>query len=435
MSEPSPSRKLKILVLASDCNPQWHSLPALIAEYIATLSHYVDITLVTHVRNQENLAPWLPNTINVHYLDTEKVAAPFYKLTNFLTRDPNKAMTLQVALSYPSYLYFEYVVWLTYKQELRAGKYDLVHRASPMSPTIPSPLAKRCPVPYVIGPVLGGLPWPKAFHGEMRREGEWMNYFRKAHRIMPYYASTYRHAAAILAGYKHTVSDIPKRDHERVIEFSEGGIHPSDFPVIEKQADKKRINILFVGRLVPFKQPEVLIRCVQRSKVLQEHKLCLVGGGPELERLQALVKELKLEDCVELSGTLPVERVRELMNEADIFAFPSIREQGGGVLTMAAMSNTPCVVVDYGGPSVRVQEGCGIKVSLGNVDHIINEFIQALETLVQNPTKRIEMGRAARRFTEKYYAWEWKAKKTVEIYQWVLGKSEDKPNFWQDTND
>lgn len=427
MSSPKP----RVLFLANDCNPQWHSLPALIAEYFRSLLPYIDATLVTNVRNREHLQAWLPEGVKVEYIDAERVAYPLYKFTQWLTGDPNKAMTLQVALSYPGNLYFEYCIWRKFGKALKAGEYDLVHRASPMSPTIPSPLAKRCPVPFVIGPILGGLPWPKEFDGEMRREGEWMNYFRAAHKFMPYYASSYRHAAAILAGYAHTVGDVPAENHARVIDFSEGAVHPADYPEVEKPL-KEKSTILFVGRLVPFKQPEVLIRCFQNSPLLQQHQLVIVGDGPELPRLKALVKELNLDSCVQLTGSLPVAQVREWMREADIFAFPSIREQGGGVLTMASMSFTPCVVVDYGGPAVRVPEGCGIRVPMGSVESITRNFTRALEDLLSDPQKRLQMGKAARRFTEKYYSWEWKARKTLEVYRWVRGEGSDKPNYWAD---
>lgn len=419
----------KVLFLAAECNPQWHSLPALIAEYYLALRKYADLTLVTHVRNREHLSDWLPTGAEVHYIDSEAVAAPLYKLTNKITGDPNKAMTFQVALSYPGNIYFEYCVWKQFKHDLKAGIYDLVHRASPMSPTIPSPMAKWSPVPFVIGPVLGGLPWPDVFKDEMRREGEWMNYLRAAHRFMPYYRSTYKHAAAIMAGYAHTVADIPKVGKGRVIEFSEGGIHPQDFPLLEKP-NNERAMILFVGRLVPFKQPEVLLKCFKNSALLQQHRLVIVGDGPEMPRLKRFIDDHDLQDCCELTGNLPVLKVRQLMAEADVFAFPSIREQGGGVLTMASMSRTPCVVVDYGGPSRRVPEGCGIKVPLGPVEDIVASFKVALESLVEDRQYASSLGEAAREFTQRFYSWDWKARKTVEIYQWVLGARKDKPDFW-----
>jgi hypothetical protein len=83
---------------------------------------------------------------------------------------------------------------------LRAGEFSLVHRLTPLSPTLPSLLASRCKeigVPFVWGPINGGVPWPAAFDRERRREREWLSYVRGAYRYLPgYRASTRRCAAA-----------------------------------------------------------------------------------------------------------------------------------------------------------------------------------------------------------------------------------------------
>lgn len=423
----------RVLMLADDCNPEWHSLPALVYRYQEALHPLVDLTLVTQIRNRPNIEKVRPPTLRVEYLDTERVAVPVYRLASLLSGDPNKAMTLKVALSYPSYLFFEWQVWRRFKTRLRAGEFDVVHRASPMSPTIPSPIAAVSPVPFVIGPLLGGLRWPAQFAPEMRREREWLNYVRWAHRHMPFYQTTYRKAAAILAAYRHTIDDIPEGAAERIIDFSEGGIDPQDFPA-PKKTPKERLQIVFVGRLVPFKCPEILVRCFARSPELRQHRLIIVGDGPERPRLQQMLSEHGLVDCVQLTGTLPHAEVVRLMADSEIFAFPSIREQGGGVITMAAMSEMACVVVDYGGPSVRVPEGAGIRVPLGTLEQLVARFTEALEALVRDRERIKRYGQAARRFTEEHYAWSAKAKKTVDIYRWVMAERCEKPSFWQSDN-
>jgi len=301
-----------------------------------------------------------------------------------------------------------------------------------MSPVIPSYIAKRCPVPFVIGPVLGALPWPRGFRKDMLREREWMNYIRPIHRYLPYYRSTYDNAAAVLSAYAHTIKDIPKTASNKIIEFSEGGINPSDFAMKPyNNSDTK--TVLFVGRMVPFKQPELLVQCFARSKYLQKHRLVMVGDGPELPRLKSLIEEKNLGGVIELKGTLPLPEVIELMHLASVFAFPSIREQGGGVLTQASMAGTPSIVVDYGGPSARVPEGCGIRIPLGDFEQIEQGFRQALEELLSSPNRIESMGRAAREFTESFYSWNFKAQKTMEIYQWVLGVTEKKPGYWENS--
>ncbi|MBN3926973.1 glycosyltransferase [Nostoc sp. NMS4] len=423
------TERIRVLILADDCNPDWHSLPALVYTFICTLAKYVDVVVVTQIRNKPNIEREEMGKAEVVYLDTEKIAAPIYKLATFLSGDFNKAMTLKVALSYPSTLAFEWAVWRRFRQDLQNGRFDIVHRLSPMSPTIPSPIAKWSPVPFVLGPILGGLPWPKHFKAEMNREGEWMNYFREIHRWLPFYQSTYAHAAAILAAYDHTISDVPDFAKPRTINFSEGGVDPIKF-IMPVRHKKEQMTVLFVGRLVPFKMPEVLIRSFAASSILQQHKLIIVGDGPERLRLERLVEEEDLSGCVDLTGIISQDRVGELMRQSEIFAFPSIREQGGGVLTLAMMSGMACVVVDYGGPAARVKSGCGVKVPLGDLDHLVRHFTKELEQLVADPDRVISLGIAARRFTETYYSWEAKARKMLEIYNWVLGRQEEKPDFW-----
>ncbi|UTW44879.1 glycosyltransferase [bacterium SCSIO 12696] len=413
-------------MLAAECNPKWHSLPALIYEYYCALNKLVDITLVTHIRNKEYLQPCLPKSACVTYIDTEVISKPLHKLSMALSGEENKSMTLQVAMGYPGYIYFEHLVWKKFGKAIRSGEYSLVHRASPMSPTLPSYIAKRLPVPFVIGPILGGLPWPKAFRREMLREGEWMNFFRWLHRWMPYYRSTYKKASAVLAAYEHTISDLPCADAEKIIDFSEGGIHKSDYPV-RRFVENETKKVLFVGRLVPFKQPEVLIQAFAESDLLQKHQLIIVGDGPDAERLKSLVKGLNMEHCIKLTGRIPHQEVVSLMYESDIFAFPSIREQGGGVLTMASMASMPSVVVEYGGPSFRVPDSCGIRVPMGEQENLVEGFIKSLEYLILNPDEIKRRGIKAREFAEGHYRWSYKAEKTAEIYDWVLGNRSEKP--------
>lgn len=97
----NPSSPLRVLFVAPDCNPQWHSLPALIAEYYLKLSSYADVTLVTQVRNRENIEPWIPEDSTVFYIDTESFHRPLYKLSSFLVGDPNQSMTPAVGGKLP----------------------------------------------------------------------------------------------------------------------------------------------------------------------------------------------------------------------------------------------------------------------------------------------------------------------------------------------
>lgn len=425
----SSQRRKKVLIVADDCNPEWHSLPALVFKYVSELSKHIDITLVTQIRNQVNLDKAKIKNIDVVYIDNESVAAPIHKLATKITGGPNMAMTAKVAFRYPSCLHFEWVVWHRFKKEITSGVYDVVHRVSPMSPVIPCPIAKwNKTVPTVIGPILSSPKWPKGYTDIKVKGRDWLSYFRGLHRLLPYYRSSYKNAAAILAGYPHTIADLPKSALPRVIDFSEGGVDPVDFPMPTKAIHNK-ITVLFVGRLVPYKLPGVLIHSFISSRLLQQHRLVFIGDGPERKRLEQLVKDNNLTHCIEFAGTISQKEVGKYMRESEIFAFPSIREQGGGVITLAGMSCMASVVVDYGGPAYRVPDGTGIRVPMSNKQGLIKSFRMELENLINKPETILSLGKAARKYTEEHYSWNAKAVNTMKVYDWVLGLEKDKPVF------
>ncbi|MBX9628185.1 MAG: hypothetical protein K2X82_30585 [Gemmataceae bacterium] len=158
---------MRVLLVADDCNPDWPSLPVVGYQMCRSLAGVHDAVVVTQVRNRPNIERAGMGRAEVVYVDSEYVAAPVHRLARALRGGANKAWTLNVAMSYPSILAFEWEVWKRFGRDLAAGRFDIVHRLTPMSPTLPSLLAARSPVPFVLGPLNGGLRWPRAYYGEL----------------------------------------------------------------------------------------------------------------------------------------------------------------------------------------------------------------------------------------------------------------------------
>ncbi|MBW4652881.1 MAG: glycosyltransferase family 4 protein [Kaiparowitsia implicata GSE-PSE-MK54-09C] len=421
---------MRVLLLADCCNPDWPSLPIVGYKYAKAIANYADVVVATQIRNQPNISRDGLGNAEVVYLDTEAIAAPISRLASLLRGGAQKAWTLQMAMDYPTYLAFEWYAWRTFKPQLERGEFDLVHRITPMTPTLPSPMASWSPVPFVLGPLNGNLPWPAAFTAELKREREWLSKLRQFYKVMPFHQSTYSRSSAILAAFDHTMADLPEESSAKVMNVPEVGIDPAVFsPTVRPKRD--RLTILYAGRLVPYKLPEVVIRAMINSPQLQQHRLVMVGDGPERPRLEQLIAEHNLGHCVDLLGQKPQAEVGQLMREADIFAFPSIRELGAGVVVEAMACGMACVVVDYGGPATLIQGDRGVKVPLGTFDQLVDRFVVELEALVGNPDRVRELGQTAYHHAMTYYSWDAKARKTLELYDWVLGKTPTKPDFWE----
>jgi glycosyltransferase involved in cell wall biosynthesis len=420
------TRPIRALILADDCNPEWPSLPVVGYKAARAIADHAQVTVATHVRNRENITKAGFGKAQVEYIDNEYIASRLYKLNTWLRGGDQVGWTTNIAMNYPSYLAFEWEVWRRFGPALKAGEFDVVHRITPMSPTLPSPIAQQCPVPFVLGPLNGGLPWPEGYGQERDREKEWLVKLREAYRYLPFYRSSYRKSAIILAAFKHTLSDLPESGRRRAVNFPEVGIDPELFRAAPEHGGQK-LTFLFAGRLVPYKLPGLVVDCFARSPELRAHRLLVVGDGPEREGMERTIAQHDLGGCVQMLGKQPQSRVAELMRESDVFVFPSIRELGAGVVVEAMASGLCCVAADYGGPAELLAGDRGVKVPLGPRERLVGDFTRELEAIARQPERAREYGRRGRSWALANLTWDVKARHTVDIYRWCQTRQGQPP--------
>lgn len=417
----------RVLVLAEQCNPLWPSLPIVGYKYALALARHCDVRIVTQVRNKPAIVEDGRELDKFDFLDTEYIAAPMERFSQFLRGGDQVAWSTNMMMAYLPYLAFERDVWKRYRKEIESGAYDLIHRITPMSPTLPSYIAGRGKVPFVIGPLNGNLDWPRAFTQEQKRERETLRKLRNFYKYMPFARRTYTKAAAVLAAFRHTVNDVSWTPPERIVSFPEIGFDPEVFP-----ADRPRAPFsgpgekvfLYAGRLVPYKVPEVVVRAFIGDERLRHHRLRIIGDGPERPRIEAMVKEAGAEDRVSFEGVKPQAQVAQAMRECDAFVFPSIRELGAGVVIEAMASGILCIVTDYGAPGDLVAEGRGVAIPLAPLDDLVTSCRKAMLAALDQPDRHAGLAKAGQDHALQNYTWDAKARRTVEIYQAVLdGKS------------
>ena len=340
----------KVLVIAEAANPEWVSVPLVGWSLAQALRAVADVHLVTQVRNRDAiLRTGLREGEDFTAIDSEAVARPMYALARLLRMGTGKGWTMTTAINAVSYPYFEHLLWKRFGPDIRAGRYDLIHRVTPLSPTIQSPVARKCAaagVPFVMGPLNGGVPWPKGFDTERRREREWLSYVRGAYKVMPGRQATLKAASAILTGSRHTQSEIPAAYQHKTVYLPENAIDPARFNLTAKQDTNGIIRACFIGRLVPYKGPDMLLEAA--APLLRVGTLCLdiIGDGPMRGALEAQAAALDLGDAVRFHGALPHEKVQDVAVRANLLTFPSIREFGGGVVLEAMALGVVTVVAE-----------------------------------------------------------------------------------------
>lgn len=109
--------------------------------------------------------------------------------------------------------------------------------------------------------------------------------------------------------------------------------------------NKSRIKILWVGRLLKWKHPEIAIMLAKELK--NNHinfEMEIIGVGPLKGSLVDLVNKYKLNTHVKFLGSLSPENVRTKMLSARIFLATSDSNEGWGAVINEAM-NSACAVV------------------------------------------------------------------------------------------
>lgn len=182
-------------------------------------------------------------------------------------------------------------------------------------------------------------------------------------------------------------------------------------------AEKVHNQILYVGRLVEFKHVDWLIEAfAQVLKKLPDAKLKIVGGGPEREKLENLVKKLELDARVTFTGLTPTyEAVTRYYTESEVFVLPSTVEGEAIALKEAMAAGLPLIAMNIPGSGVLslVKDGeNGFLLEPGRPELLAEKLIQ----LLQDEKLRKRMGAAGRKFVEKF-DWDAIANRTLRVYR------------------
>lgn len=167
-----------------------------------------------------------------------------------------------------------------------------------------------------------------------------------------------------------------------------------------------------VAHLVRHKGQRILI---QAFASLAAHRpglwLLLVGDGPDAEALREMAATLGVSDRTVLTGAL--DDLPTVLAVIDVLALPSTFEGFGIVQAEAMYLRKPVVATSYGGSTEVVEHGVtGFLVPFGDVDGLAEH----LETLVDSPELRAEMGKAARRRVLKQFTAEHMAARYRVLY-------------------
>ena len=163
--------------------------------------------------------------------------------------------------------------------------------------------------------------------------------------------------------------------------------------------ESERIRFATFGRLQDVKRMDLMIRLFAKAQEqLKNAQLHIYGDGPNREKLQTLIHDLKMDGYVFLEGYC--REVHKTLAENDVYLMTSLQEGFPNALSEAMAVGLPSVSFRChdGVAELAQNERAGFTVEEGNQE----EFVEKMILLAKSATLRQEMGLKAQSISEKY---------------------------------
>jgi glycosyltransferase involved in cell wall biosynthesis len=296
--------------------------------------------------------------------------------------------------------------------------FDYVHRITPSAIQEPT-WAGRLGKPLIIGPIIAADAPPFAFglllsRPVSRPKGPRWRPSRVAGRLYRTIVtraereqSYLQQALRILVGSRTALQQVPEhlRENCRLVTYS--GVEHEAFTPPPARPVTDTLRLLFVGRLIPYKGVELLLRAVEIAARRFSIELDIVGGEDPVYKdfLLKLIRELQLKSSVNFRGPVPREQLPSLYRRADVFCFPTLCDTYGIALLEAMSCGCAVLVSDVAGAGEIVNGENGLKVRLNTPDQYIREYAEKIMALAQNHELRAGLGETARKFVLREHDW------------------------------
>lgn len=176
-------------------------------------------------------------------------------------------------------------------------------------------------------------------------------------------------------------------------------------------------TVLFFGRIWGYKGLQYLIDAEPIvSESIPDFRIIIAGHGEPFEKYQ---QRMVNSDRFEVyNWTIPDDEIGALFQRASLVALPYIEASQSAIVSIAYAYGKPVVATMVGGlPDVVLDGQTGLLIPPADSQSLA----QAIIKLLKDPVLRHQMGKNAKQFAEEELSWDNVAKKTLKVYQQVLG--------------
>ncbi|AFY99673.1 glycosyltransferase family 4 protein [Calothrix sp. PCC 6303] len=178
--------------------------------------------------------------------------------------------------------------------------------------------------------------------------------------------------------------------------------------------------MVFLGRLVPEKRPDLLINAFIKLK-LSGWKLVLVGGVSDTKSYTSeLLNQVAKHPEITFAGELWGAKKAEIIRNAGLFVLPSDLEGLPLAMLEAMQEGIPVVASDIDPHQQLLDENRGVMFAAGN----LTSCADALNWAIRHPEELKVMANKAQKHIELYYNWQTITLKNLQLYKNLLNTSQ-----------
>lgn len=179
-----------------------------------------------------------------------------------------------------------------------------------------------------------------------------------------------------------------------------------------------RLEILFFGRIEPYKGIEILLKAAQNTLDRHPNWTLHIAGGGSLEPYRKYLDRPQIRVS---NHFLSNEEVATAMQTASIVALPYLTATQSGVIPIAFAFRKPVIATNVGGIPDMIKN---LETGLLVPPNSISALDYALEKLIGDPALRRELGENGWKYQKEELGWRSIARKHADFYESFVKQSQ-----------
>ena len=277
---------------------------------------------------------------------------------------------------------------------------DVVHYHAE-GPCVPLPLARCAGIRTVA--TIHGLDWQRAKWGKLASAYIKMGERAAATKADELIVLSEANKAYFKEAYGREATYIPNGVDVQAVRAADS--------IKAKWGLEEGSYLLYLGRLVPEKRPELLIEAFKKLET--DKQLVIAGGSSDTSEFERSLHTLAEGDSrILFTGFVSGEPLEELYSNAYAYVLPSDVE-GMPMSLLEAMAHGRCCVTSDVPECADVLGGAGLTFEKGDAA----DLGRVLGGVLADPAKAARLGEAARGRVNSIYDWDSVVERTLSLYE------------------